>query len=351
MTDPLRVSYSAVQDWRQCQQLYTYRHVDKLRPKVRYAAPELGTFIHSYFERYYGALIRERNLNPLELHKKALKRTLKEYKPTIQSLAALADGLGAEDEAKALLAIPLTAQRLIKAYYRVRGRSDADQHIVLLAEHKFELPVDGKHIGLPGKIDMVTQTADGIWLWEHKTTGNIPSQGRRFRDLQTLLYKVAVEEIFNLEVTGVVWNYVRTLRPQPPKLLARGGLSVATGQTTTIELFHRAIKQAGLDVVAYQPFLRQLERKEREVMFPRHTLPLVQAEDVLLRDYVASVYEIEAARNNPKYVPIRNISAQCDWCPMVKLCTAAVAGGDTRELIKRYYTVDDYQKGTKRGKA
>src|SRR3989304_8656058 len=200
VTEPLRVSYSAVQDWRQCEQRYWYAHVEKLRPKVRQAAPELGTFIHEYFQTYYIA-IQDHPADAEEWHRAALRMVLKKYTPQVKSLASLADNLGAEDEAKKLLAIPVTAKRLLNAYYRVRGQQDAQDHEILTVEHKFELPVENG-IVLPGQIDLGTKTNEGAWLWEPKTTGSVPSQGRRFRDLQTLLYKVAVEQLLGYERTG-----------------------------------------------------------------------------------------------------------------------------------------------------
>jgi hypothetical protein len=159
--------------------------------------------------------------------------------------------------------------------------------------------------------------------------------------LQTLIYKVAIEELLGREVTGVIWNYIRTAQPQPPRLLANGSLSMAQHQTTTIDLYRRSIKQHGLDPKQYAPFLRRLEARERLLLFPRHLLPLVQAEDVLLRDYITSVKAINAAQSDPTYVPVRTLAPHCDWCGFVKLCTAAVAGGDTRELMKRYYNRED----------
>lgn len=347
MPKRLRVSYSAVQDWRKCQQLYYYRHVENLRPKVRQAAPELGTIIHDYFARYYEGLLRERNLSPKELHNRSLSFTLNKAEPQIKSLAALADGLGAEDEAKKLLAIPKTAKRLLQAYFRVRGADDAKRHEVLAVEHKFELlvgSVNGKRAVLPGQIDLVTRSEGHVWLWEHKTTGSVPSQGRRFRDLQTLIYKVAVEELLSLELTGVVWNYVRTTPPKAPRLLQSGVLSTAKSQTTTVDLYRSAIRKNGLDTYKYDVFLRQIEHREREMMFPRHTLPLVQAEDVLLRDYIASVEQIQTAASIVDFVPVRTIDAQCDWCGFVKLCQAAIAGGDLDELRQRHF-VESEQKG------
>ncbi len=341
---PLRVSYSAVQDWRQCQELYSKRHIEQLQPKLRQAAPELGTMIHDYFERYYSAMMRP-STDPKVIHRGILKAIMRKYKPEIFSLASLADSLGAEEEAKKLLSLPLTARRLLNAYFRVHGEDDATRHEILAVEHKFELPVDGKYVVLPGKTDLVTRTKDGnVWLWEHKTTGSIPSQGRRFRDLQTLIYKVAVEETLGLGLTGVIWNYIHTTPPHLPSLLKNGTLSTAKNQTTTLGLYRRAIKDTRLDPKKYAAFLRQVERREREVMFPRHTLPLVQSESVLLRDYVASVHEIQLARANRDYIPVRNIAAHCDWCPYVKLCQAAVAGGDTDVLRQRHFKADTRKK-------
>lgn len=337
---PLRVSYSAVQDWRQCQELYSKRHIERLQPKLRQAAPELGTIIHEYFERYYRRIAEPgySGVPPKLVHNEALEATITKYKPEIRSLASLANNLGAEEEAKKLLSLPLTARRLLTAYFRVHGEDDATRHESLAVERRFELPVDGKSVILPGQIDLVTRTKDGnVWLWEHKTTGSIPSQGRRFRDLQTLIYKVAVEEELGLEVTGVIWNYVHTTPPHPPSILKNGMLSTAKNQTTTLGLYRRAIKDTGLDPKKYAAFLRQIERREREVIFPRHTLPLVQSESVLLRDYVASVHEIQAARSQRDWIPVRNIAAHCDWCPYVKLCQAAVAGGDIDGLRQRHF--------------
>lgn len=347
VTTPLRASYSSIQDWRKCEQLYAYRHIDRIRPKVRYAAPELGTIIHEYFENYYkGAPTHLPDLQ--EWHKHVLDQLLKKHTPNLRSLASLAENLGAEEEAKSLLAIPVTAKRLLNAYFRVRGADDAKRHKIEAVELDFELEVS-PGIVLPGKIDMVTKTRDGYWLWEHKTTGNVPSQGHRFRDLQTLIYKVAVEEVLGHKVSGVVWNYVKTTPPQPPKLLQRGGLSMAKGMTTTRGLYLGAIKKAELDITPYRPFLRQIEKQERETMFPRFTLPLVQAENILLRDYVSTVQQVQEARSKKDFTPVRTVDMGCSWCSYNKLCQAEIVGGSTDELVQLHFTRDQ-EKGAKNGR-
>jgi len=344
----LSVSYSAVQSWRACEQQYTYRYVDKIRPRVAAAPLELGTLIHDYFEAFYGAKLKNPSAVDIEkAHKQAMLR-LRGKGKEIKQLAKIASDLGSDEQAHALLDIPQTAERLMRAYFRVHGQFDLEEHRVVMAERWFQLEVkDG--VVLPGKIDMVTENSDGYWLWEHKTTGNIPNASSRFRDLQTLLYVVAVEELYQIKPAGIVWNYIHTRPPHPPQLLKNGSLSVAQNQTTTAGLFKQAIKANDQPLKPYRPFLRKLEAKEREQMFPRYTLPISQAEDVLLRDYVQSVNQIQLAYDNPNYIPVRNITQQCEWCPFKKLCHAVVTGGDTDVLMRKYFTRNSGEKGGKNG--
>jgi len=344
MADNLRVSYSSVQDWRQCQQLYWYRYVLGLRPKVKAPALQLGTMFANYLEWYYGPLIKPKfrvtKSNLAKLHRNAVKKVARTYGDEIQAVAALADAADAAETAATLRQLPETVRVLAEAYHRVHGIDDLRQHKIIAVEQKFELPVaDG--IVLPGRIDMITKTSDGYWLWEHKTTKSVPEQGRRFRDLQTLIYRVAVEEIFHVELAGIIWNYVRTVRPTAPAVLKNGTLSVAKDQVTTYDLYVEEIMKQGLVTNDYEPYLRHIEERERMRMFPRHTLPLAQSEQILLRDYVATARDIQVARAQEDFVPVRNVAMHCDWCPFSKLCQIAIIGGDEDDVIRRHFDERD----------
>jgi len=346
--NPLAVSYSSAQDWRTCEQRYWYSHVQKIRPKIRHAALELGTLIHTYLDEFYRAGLSANNLRITTVgiqmaHERGLRKVSKQGE-SIKLLAQTALDLGVEDEARALQAIPQTATDILIAYYRVRGQKDLRQHRVVLVEPEITLPIK-KGIVLPGRIDLVTKNKHGFWLWEHKSTGSIPRPDSRFRDLQTLIYAVALEELQGIKITGIIWNYIRTVPPHPPALLKRGGLSVAKGQTTTVDLFLAACKEHKQSVKAYQPYLRHLEAWERDTMFVRYTLPVSASENILMRDYVHTVEDIEAVRADENYVAIRNIDAHCNWCPYVKLCQALILGGDTDVLMRKYFTDDTKQKG------
>ena len=332
MIDPLRVSYSAAKAWRKCQQLYTYRYIERLQPKIRDSAPELGTVLHGYFDIYYSTM--KNGTHALASHVIASKDLAKRGRE-VRKLAKTAAMLGADNVARGLRAIVPNALVLAQAYHRVHKDADA-KHQVLLVEEEFEVPVKSG-IVLPGRIDLVTQTGKDIWLWEHKTTGSIPENSYRFSDLQTLLYSVAVEELLGKPVNGVIWNYVRTTPPHPPALLKNGTLSTAKNQVTTLDQFLATIKENGLSLAGYAPYLRSIEHRERRDMFPRYQLPILGSPKILLRDYVATVQEIEAARNREKFRPVRNIDTHCGWCSFKPLCAAAVTGGTTRELKDRLF--------------
>ena len=334
----MRVSYSAVQSWRACEQQYFYSYVDKLKPKLAQAPLELGTLIHNFMEALYSE-------GTFDAGKKALKKDAKE----VRSMAKLAADLGSDDTANELLAIPRTAKRLMSAYYRVHGKNDLETHRIVMAERWFQLEVK-KGIYLPGKIDLITEHDDEYYLWEHKTTGNIPKATSRFSDLQTLLYVVAAQELWDINISNIRWNYIRTTPPHYPTTLKSGRLSVAKNNVTTVGLVKKAIKDGGHDISEYREYLGVVARGERQKGFVRYDLPVpASREKILLRDYVTSVEQIEdlGKREQP---PVRNIGRQCDWCGFRKLCQAAVAGGDTDGLIEANFTKKKARKGGTNGK-
>lgn len=347
---PVRVSYSAVQTIRECEQRYFYAYVKKLKPKVERPALELGSMIHAYFDSYYGALINPaskvsvKSLN--SLHSQCLDKLNRLYGKKLRGLADLARSASLDDVAAEYAAMPKMVESLARAYHRVHGLNDIRQHQIVAVEQFFELPA-APNIVLPGKIDMITRTREGYWLWEHKTTGNVPEKGTRFRDLQTLLYAVAVEELHGIKLCGIVWNFVRTKPPHPPAALQKGGISVAKDQVTTKELVLEALLKYGLATKEYSAFLQEVQRRERMVMFPRFSLPIVQQESVLLRDYLQTAARIEYIGTNDDYPPVRSIGISCDWCPFVKLCQAVITGGDEDDLRRRHFLPqrDEEEKG------
>lgn len=341
MPSTLNVSYSAIRDQRTCEQKYVYGYVDSLRPKERFAPMELGTVIHDYWERYYGGLIGRRisKKRIADLHTKALKATIRTHSADLKQMAGIAGDLGAQETAEALLAIVPMTRALMNAYHRNHGAMDASVHTPVLIEERFTYRL-GDDAEMTGRIDMVTRDDRGYWLWENKTTGSVPSETDRFRDLQTAIYIPAVCQLLSIEqeeIAGIVWNQVHTAPPHMPSLNKNGAMSVKQCVTTE-ELTLAQIKKAKLDVDDYKDFIVGILQRERTTMFPRYELPLTQDTALLLRDCRTTARRISRLRAGKGPRPVRSMDIHCGWCPFLKLCHAAVTGGDESVLRRVHYT-------------
>lgn len=341
MTAPITVSYSQIQSIRKCEQDYAYGYIDKLRPKVRFAPMELGTVIHRFFETYYRLLRAGRED---AAYRKAIKAVLGDARAETRSMARIAKAAGNDDAASALLAIPDTAEALMAAYHRVHGQHDATTHRVVFTEEEFSYRLAGG-VRLNGVIDMVTEDERGFWLWEHKTTQNVPSVRARLRDLQVALYAPVVKQIVGVEPAGIIWNNIHTTRPRPPALLKNGKMSVAQC-ITTLELVEAVIAQAEPNDDQYHAFVQRVHDREREMMFPRYELALGQNTALLLHDARRTARRIERAqRRGRAWHPVRTIAAHCDWCTFLPLCQGVIAGGDDEVIRRTQYTTKEARDG------
>ena len=341
MSAMLKVSYSAIRDQRTCEQKYVYGYVDGLRPKERFAPMELGTVIHDYWERFYGGLSGRRisKQKIADLHTKSLKAAVRSHSADLKQMAGIAGDLGAQETAEALLAIIPTTRALMDAYYRNHGATDAANHTPVLLERKCTYRLNDDAV-MTGRIDMVTRDERGYWLWENKTTGRIPSEIDRFRDLQTAIYVPAVCQLLDIdqeEIAGIIWNQVQTATPHMPTLNKNGAMSVKQCVTTE-ELTLAQIKKAKLDPKVYKEFVGSVLERERTTMFPRYELPLTQDTALLLRDCRTTARRIARLRSRKGPRPVRSMDIHCGWCPFLKLCHAAVTGGDETVLRRVHYT-------------
>lgn len=348
MPEILEVSYSQIKEQRTCEQRLVYRYVDKLRPKERFAPMALGSVMHDYWERYYKGLQKGGEAvcsDPLivdDLHAKSLKATRRKYNTDLEVMAGLAGDAGNQEAAEQLLAVVPTATALLIAYHRQLGADDALSHTPVLVEKKFSFPL-GDGLVMTGRIDMVTRDDRGYWLWENKTSGSIPPEHTRFRDLQTAIYVPAFCSMLGIdqsEVAGILWNQVHTARPSMPNILKNGAMSVAQAVTTE-ELVYQQLKKAKFDPDDYEEFLGAVRRRERQIMFPRYELPLTQNTDLLIRDATNSARRIRRLRSGKGSPPIRNIDRHCDWCPFEKLCHAALTGGDESVVRLKHFTLKE----------
>lgn len=273
----------------------------------------------------------------------AIKKMHAKYTEELAGLAFSAYAADEPELGREFNELLAKAERIARRYHATRGSADYDSCKFLKVELKLQYPLTDS-ITTPAVVDLITQDDDGIWLWEHKTGANIPDAERRLKDLQTMVYVALVEEELGYEIAGIQWNYLRTKEPTVPTVLksgpGAGRLTLRKDIDSTWEVYHQTIVDNGDDPEDeyYLEVRERLEDREERTFFPRHRLPVLQSEEILLRDFVRSAEEIEDMRSAPDYIPIRNVGFNCTWCPFEKVCRAAILGGDEEDVIDRLFT-------------
>lgn len=339
----LAVSLSAVSAYRTCQQLYYYRHVERIRRRDKAAAPELGIILHDYLALYYQGLQVKHNAQVA--HGEARQAIIAKYRPETTRMASLVRQAGDDEGAKRLYDIPDKAARIADRYFAARGIQDADEQEILLVEEYLTLPMFRGRAVSNGRLDMITRSrSDGMtYLWEHKSTTDIPDSGYRMRDLQTPLYRRKIERLkIAPAIDSVMWNYLKTKEPTPPRHLKNGTLTKDKHLDSTWEVYSAEIKRLKLDPTDYLDVRRRLEGRETSIFFPRFNQPILSDTDVLYRDFLQSVKDIAKSRRDwaeGVSEPVRNLGLSCNWCEMAMLCNAAILTGDDSDVKHMRYTV------------
>lgn len=329
----MNTSLSAIGSWRECQQKYWYRYVEGLKPKLERPAPLLGSILHRLLERFYLFIPGD----PDDALRQAIEFTCGEFQPKIDGLVFAAQTAGEDQLGLDLQDLLPRALRIFERYFLVRGRPDFEQLWPVLVEYRYTLELD-RGLQLVGIADLVAEQDGQRLLWEHKTTGSVPGQGRRLRDLQTTLMSAALEELGHGPINGVVWNYIRTKEPTVPALLKNGMLTTRADLDSTWAVYQAEIQKHGLREEDYLPVKERLEGREEAVFFPRVVLPLMQAEHILLRDFIATARTVQAIRESGgNYIPVRSVGFGCDFCEYNKLCEAVILGGDEEEVVQRLF--------------
>lgn len=339
MSEPFSVSLSAVQAFRRCQQQYYYRYVERLRRRDKPVPLELGIVLHDYLGSFYEEL--ERGNHSADAHEIALMAVTKKHLRDIKRMATATESYGNSDVAAELLEIPAKVNRIATRYYNTRGQFDAQQYVILSVERPLKLRLTPSIVS-NGRFDLVTQDQHTglIALWEHKSTGNVPDEGYRMRDLQTALYSTALKP---WQIDHVVWNYIRTKEPTKPKQLVKGGISRDKSIDTTWEVYAAALTKAGEPHDFYKEMKDLLYGREEAVFFPRYERTIL-AGPRLLEDYTRTAKDIRAYRKaweSGKAQPVRTLEIGCSWCEFKDLCNSAIVNNDDSDVKQMRFVVTE----------
>ena len=181
------VSFSELKTWRTCRMLHHYKYHERLEPKTKPVALKRGAWIHALLEAYY------KGNDWREVHQ-----------AFTDEFATLMD-----EEREYYGDLPETAETLMTLYEETYPNDRT-----LAVELEFRgFPLSQK-VGLNGRIDLVLEDSRGVWVVEHKTTSRMPSEDERIVNPQVALYIPVVEQQLQVQVNGVLWNYLITRIPK-----------------------------------------------------------------------------------------------------------------------------------------
>lgn len=181
-----------------CPKRYEFHQIDKLVPHPRNLKPIIrrGVWLHS----------------ALESHHKG-----EQWPITIGKMAAWADEHGVPEEQ--ISEMRAEVDQIMQGYIDYWDENGTPFKTLATEKKLYWTTKTGDEIR--ATLDLITQDRDGIWIWEHKSTQDIPPASWRSIDPQTML-QMMVALANGIEVTGVIFNYLLTKVPSRPRIRKDG---------------------------------------------------------------------------------------------------------------------------------
>jgi DNA helicase-2/ATP-dependent DNA helicase PcrA len=167
-------SVSQFVSYKQCPRLYQYRHVMKIPEKSRYYF-DFGSTVHNIAEQ--------------------LTRMQKEGQPVNEIVAnALLEKFWNPKGYKTKLDADrdhAEAKKILKVFIEEQNKNTSE---ILDIERWFETAIGD--VRLRGRIDRIDKDATGLTIIDYKTSKTVPSQNELKKDMQLLVYALAVKDIY-----------------------------------------------------------------------------------------------------------------------------------------------------------
>jgi len=318
-------SASKIERVRRCKHAFYFSDILDLTRKIKAIAPSRGKIIHSCLQEHYNG---------------------RDWTKPIVEMKIDYDKLF-DEEREEWGELPKETYRIMRGYLIAYKTIDSRLN-TLATEIEFAINIE-KHIYM-GFIDWIYEDDRGVWICDHKTVKNLPSEQELYMDMQTLMYYEACRIdpklkaiIGNKKLAGVVFNHIRTRAPKEPQILKSGGVSKAVCDTD-IATYFEVVKKNGLDINDYKDMIDKLKNN---IFFRRTKIPVSENTlTIIKREIIASLNEIdslikEAQTTNPIF-PRTLLKGRCTWdCEFATLCFAELAGMNIEGIIEEQYEQRD----------
>jgi hypothetical protein len=313
-------SQSKISAWRRCKYYAFLRYIEGLRKRVKDRPLQFGTLAHTVLEVDAGGG------QPF----KALSVAVKEQKLFAQEREQLTQ---TADEVRVIM----------RDYFEFWDQAKPAQQLTPIkrkgksAEHQIFVEI-AKGIQLEVRLDLLaTRGSGGVFLVDHKTFRQKPTEDHRWRSLQANIYKKATD-IEGIKLDGMCWNYIRSKPPTFPQLKKNGELSLKRLDTLpeALKTFGKAQK------IEIPERMMSTALANRSSWFMRDFMPFRKTTvEAMATDFIESARDMA---QNLGVQKAKTIDRHCDWCEMEAICRAELQGGDVKYIKTKEYTTREQRK-------
>jgi hypothetical protein len=306
----------------------------------------IGSTVHAGLEGYYRAKMynqtAEVQISEVSAGGEALEKSINDSFKEFQATNYLWQDFRMDFEGHADLA------RAILANYFEYSVEHPLEGKILSVETPIKIKLfDAEHLGsvyLSGKIDLLLERDDGLYVIDHKTSGSRMSTEGLDVDDQLTGYSYLVQKKYGKIPRQVLYNVLIKNIPTAPRLLKDGSLSKDISQKTTLALYQRAIEERGFNPDDYVGILNMLADTGWNNFFQRDGSIRNQEE---LKSYytrtVTRAHEITRILTNPAKNAWPSPSTyQCSWCPFLGVCKSIDDGGDYEAILNAHFLPFDH---------
>jgi PD-(D/E)XK nuclease superfamily len=325
MTPAITISNSKAKTFRRCPKQFNYKYNQRLVPRRRGRAPELGTWVHELLMTHYDG----------EDWREAHARRTKEFNNLF------------EEERESFGDMPGDAARLMRSYLRTYPNDLKEYRVV-------DTELDERVDTFRFIIDLIVEhiPTGHLWLKDYKTLGRFLPDDFMLLDSQLARYFWAAKQIGietpDTPLMGVIFDEILTKAPTVPALLQSGRLTQKKNQNTDVTTYVWAMKNLDKTdeswndkVKFYYTTLQRIKAQQVGRFFRRTYLPRDRPmTQRVMRELMMTTGDIKRANRRNEFP--RNVSKECVWsCDYLDLCQIELQGGDASATKKLKFTVKE----------
>lgn len=322
------VHVSDIQAFLQCRRAWHWssnlrQHLTTIEP---YKPFFLGTVVHKFFECWYDQDVSAVCVDPIVVLKQ-LPNVLPEF-------------------------IDFGAQLFehYKIWQAAQSDFTSDKALTCLAvEQSFDVPIytpqgtQSSKFRFAGRVDGVwrSKVNGALYLHEIKTTSSIDNRiGQLQFEMQPTAYMVAMSEVYQEPIAGVVYTLIRKKLPVEPDVLKNGMLSQNKVIDTTPELYIAAVKKHHPGIsnaeikTQYGEIISQLLNQPNK--FFRRVL--VTRSNAQLEEMKRTLYQVARDMTNTKLQCYPNPGYFCSNCLFQQPCIAMSNNQPIDPILTEFYT-------------